>query len=82
MEKIQRKNQSTIDIQRKNPTIHDQLATIESDNRKSIYLFIVGINTRLLGNNVNNYGRQLKHSQYSTVKTYVLRKAKTAKLIN
>ena len=36
MEKIQRKSQSTIDIQRKNSTIHDQLATTESDNRKSI----------------------------------------------
>jgi len=57
--------------------MHVRFATIESGNRKSIYLLIVGINTRLLGNDVNNYGGQRSTfdiRQQSAVKNHVPQK--------
>jgi len=68
--KVNQLSTKEADIQRRESTINDQLATAKSDNRKSIYLLTVG------SHDINNQnGRQYTKRQFETFDSY--RQSKT-----
>jgi len=63
--KVNQPSTKKADTQRRKPTINDQLASAKSNNRKPIYLLIVG------SHNINNQdGRQYTKRQFETFDNY------------